>query len=141
MNWFCGLLSFILLSAEASSNDVSVLRKTSAPADDTNVVSLTFCESDDNKMGKKTLEEVHTYAELKHDPRASLPDSFTICSSIMTSGCQSQKMPSFFSILDNNNAQLLNPYLFHGYGLDPKTDHCCCPKYKRTLANAGFDTL
>ena len=47
----------------------------------TNVVNHAYCEaslSAEDKMNKKTLEEVHTYAELKHDPRASLPDSFTI---------------------------------------------------------------
>ena len=80
----------IILFAEASSNEIYVLRKTRAVAQ-TNVVSLTFCESNlpaEDNMGKKTLEEVHTYAELKHDPRASLPDSFTVCSTIMTSGCQ-----------------------------------------------------
>ena len=31
-----------------------------------------------------TLGEVHTYAQLKKDPRADLPSSFTICSSVMT---------------------------------------------------------
>ena len=33
---------------------------------------------------KDTLEEVHTYAQFKRDPRANLPSSFTICSSVMT---------------------------------------------------------
>ena len=75
----------ILLSAEASSNEVSLLRRTRA-VPKTIVVSLAFCESNlpaEDKMGKKTLEEVHTYAELKNDPRGSLPDAFTICSMIM----------------------------------------------------------
>ena len=47
----------------------------------TDVVSLTFCDSslaEDEKMSSARLEDVHTYAELKDDPRASLPDSFTI---------------------------------------------------------------
>ena len=93
-----------LLSAEASSNEISLLRRTRAVAQ-TDVVSLTFCESnlpaEDNK-GKKTLEEVHTYAELKNDPRGSLPDAFTVCSTIMTAGCQSSSSPRIFNILDNN---------------------------------------
>ena len=49
-----------------------------------------FCESSlppQDKTNKKTLDEVHTYAELKHDPLASLPYSFTICSNLMTAGC------------------------------------------------------
>ena len=60
-------------------------------------------------MGKKTLEEVHTYAELKHDPRASLPDSFTICSTIMAPSCANYGYLSFFSIIDNDTAQFINP--------------------------------
>ena len=117
MNGFCRFFCLILLSAEAASSNVSVLRKTRALADDTHVVSLAFCESRlpaEDKMPKKTLEEVHTYAELKNDPRASLPDSFTVCSTIMTTGCQSWRSPMFFNILGSNNSQLLTPYVSHG---------------------------
>ena len=70
----------ILLSAEARSEEVSAFQRTRAVATKTNVVSLAFCESSlppEDKASKKTLEEVHTYAELEDDPRASLPDSFT----------------------------------------------------------------
>ena len=107
----------ILLSAEASSKEVSALHRTRAVATKTNVVSLAFCESSlppEDKASKKTLEEVHTYAELKHDPRASLPDSFTVCSTIMTTGCQSPAWLMVFNILDNNRDQLLAPHLHHG---------------------------
>ena len=58
----------------ADSNGIPVLRRTRALTN-TNVVSHAFCDSSlpaEEKMGKKTMEEVHTYAELKHDPRASL---------------------------------------------------------------------
>ena len=99
---FSGHLCILLLSAEASSNNISLLRRTGAVAQ-TNVVSLTFCESNlpaEDKMGKKTLEEVHTFAELKHDPRGALPDSFTVCSTTMTAGCQSLFWPILFGILD-----------------------------------------
>ena len=51
--------------------------------------------------GKKTLEEVPTYAELKHDPKSNLPDSFTICSTIMDTNCHSEWFPLFFNLLDN----------------------------------------
>ena len=67
----------------------------------TDVVNIAFCEADLppwDKMGKKTLEEVHSYAELKDDPRASLPDSFTVCSTIMITGCQGAEWPTFFNI-------------------------------------------
>ena len=101
----------IFLSAEVSSSEISLLGRT-------NVVNLAYCESSlpsEDKMDKSTLEEVHTYAELKHDPRASLPDSFTICSTIMTTGSSSDlPFPAFFTILDNGRAQFLAPISVHG---------------------------
>ena len=66
----------------------------------TNVVNHAYCDSslsEEDKTSKKTLEEVHTYAELKHDPRASLPDTFTICSAIMTTQCQNPLWPIYFT--------------------------------------------
>ena len=110
MNQLCGLICIILLSAKASSNEISVLHNT-------NVISLGFCESSlpaEDTMARKTLEEVHTYAELKHDPRAALPQSFTVCSSIMTTGCQSYEWPTLFNILDSNGDQFLAPWHSHG---------------------------
>ena len=107
----------VLLSADASSNEIPLLRRTRDLTDVINVVSLAFCESNmpaEDNMSKKTMEEVHTYAELKHDPRASFPDSFTVCSTIMITGCQSQNWPTFFNILDNNKDQLLASILSHG---------------------------
>ena len=66
---------------------LSIVPKVSCVNDVTNVVSHAFCFtslSAEEKMGKKTLEEVHTYSELKDDFCASLPDSFSICSTIKT---------------------------------------------------------
>ena len=60
----------ILLSAEASLNEISTLQST-----ETNVISLAFCESSlpaEENMGKTKLEEVHSYAELKDDPRPTI---------------------------------------------------------------------
>ena len=71
---------------QGNSNDIAQRRGTRATINrSTDVVNIAFCEADlppGDKMGKKTLEEVHSYAELKDDPRASLPDSFTVCSDI-----------------------------------------------------------
>ena len=78
----------------------------------TYVVSHAYCDSslsEEDKMDKKTLEEVHTFAELKHDPKASLPESFTICSAIMTTNCQNSWWPTYFTLLDNSRNQLLAP--------------------------------
>ena len=78
------------------------------------VVNHSFCESSlppEDLEGKNTLEEVHTYAELKNDPHSNLPDSFTICSTIMDTNCQSWGWPMFFNVLDNQNKQLVAPFL------------------------------
>ena len=64
MKLFCGLSCMILLLPEASSKEIV----------HSNLLSVTFCESSlsvEDNMRKKTLEEVHTYAEPKEDPRAS----------------------------------------------------------------------
>ena len=96
----------------ANLNEIRQPRRTRVTANGfTDVVSHTFCDSSldaEDKMAKQTLEEVHTYAELKHDPRASLPDSFTICSTIMTTNCQNHEWPIFFTILNNNRTQLMS---------------------------------
>ena len=63
-----GLLCMILSSAEASSNQILSPRRPRAAAKTNEVVSLTFCESSlsaEDKMGKETLEKVHTYAQLR----------------------------------------------------------------------------
>ena len=96
---------------EAKSNEIVHQQRTRATAN-SYVVNHVFCESsltEEEMMSKQTLEEVHTYAELKHDSRASLPDSFTICSTIVTTSCQNYAYPAFFTILDNNGTQLLTP--------------------------------
>ena len=113
MEDFYGLLHVLMLSAIMNSNGITMSQRTS-----TNVVSQAFCESTlpaEDNMSKKTLKEIHTYAELKHDPRASLPDSFTICSSIMTPSCPNYIWPAFFTILDNEGAQFLATICNRGF--------------------------
>ena len=97
----------VFLTAKASSNGNLLRRRTSA------VVNLAFCESSltaEDKVGKRRLEELPTFAELKHDPRSSLPESFTVCSTIMATDCQYHS-PPFFAILDDNRNQILSPFL------------------------------
>ena len=72
----------------------------------TDVISHEFCLScldGNDQRRKETLEEVHTYAELKNDPKASLPPSFTICSTAMTTYGPN---PLFFTLLGKNRSQL-----------------------------------
>ena len=62
----------------------------------TYVINHEYCLAKEDKVGKETLEEVHTYARLKYDPHASLPSSFTICSAAMTTYGAEQR---FFMVL------------------------------------------
>ena len=111
---FVSFLGLILVKAEDVEELALAdqLKTRETPIRLTDVVSHAFCESrlqaEDN-MAKNSLKEVHTYAELKHDPRASLPDRFTICSTIMIPNCLSRAWPTFFAVLSNNRTQILSP--------------------------------
>ena len=106
------LAEILLVTISSSSSVQSLSSQTS------DVVNHAFCESSvsaHEMVGKKNLEEVHTYAELKEDKRADLPDSFTICSTIMkTTCCRTCPWPSFFAILDDNDSQFLAACRNHG---------------------------
>ena len=84
----------------------------------TGVVADTFCKSDmplEDVLGNKnTLKEVHNYAELKYDHYGRLPDSFTICSSLIIPSCGKLIWPTFFTILGNDGAQFLAPVVKRG---------------------------
>ena len=79
----------------------------------TEVVSNAFVQSiltasAEEKMTKKTVDELHTFAELKHDPCAMLPESFTICSTVVTPSSNPYKdWSAFFTIIDKDRAQFL----------------------------------
>ena len=81
------------------------------------VVNHSFCEANlppEDVEPKKTLGEVYAYAELKHDSRSALPDSFTICSTIMDTNCHSEWFPLFFNLLDNQFETQVAPFLEKG---------------------------
>ena len=100
------LRQFFLLSIVTKVRSVNVEK-----AKTTEVVSHAFVESSltaDEKMTKKTVDELHTFAELKHDPRAMLPESFTICSTVVTPSSNPYKdWSAFFTIIDKDRAQFL----------------------------------
>ena len=83
----------------------------------TYVVNHEFCSSclsEEENENKEALEDLHTYAELKNDPRADLPSSFTICSSAMTTyGSQH----TLFTLLGNDG----NKWLAAKLSVDGKT--------------------
>ena len=87
------VIFFLLMASRASSGNTCT---GTSHKKCTYVVNHSFCESSlppEDKEGKKTLEEVHTYAELKLDRSLDPPDSFTICSTIMATECKSAIMP------------------------------------------------
>ena len=61
------------------------------------VINHDFCFS---CRGKVSLKDVDTYSELKYDPRASLPSSFTICVSVLVTTYNVD--PSLFTLLGND---------------------------------------
>ena len=106
-------MCFVSLISSAISNGNLADQRTRAVTN-TDVVSHTFCEGNlpaEVTMKKRTLKEVHTYAELKHDPHSSLPPAFTVCSTILITTCQSFYWPIWFNILDNQGGQLITAYL------------------------------
>ena len=106
-------MTFVLLLMLANVNG------TPATESFTDVVSLSGQDigpSSKGKRGGTKLEEVATYAELKHDPSPPLPDSFTLCSSIMTASYWSHYTLTFFNILDNLGNQALAPFLSSAHG-------------------------
>ena len=70
----------------------------------TSVISHEFPLTEDNFLSKPKKEDLHTFAELQFDPKASFPRSFTICSTIMTTESSTSL---FFSILGKGNSNYL----------------------------------
>ena len=77
----------------------------------TSVISHEFPLTDDNLLSKPKKEELHTFAELQFDPKASFPPSFTICSTIMTTVALKGRGSIFFSLLGNAGDNYLYVYL------------------------------
>ena len=80
----------------------------------TSVVSHEFPLTDDNLASKPKKEDIHTFAELQFDPKASFPQSFTICSTIMTTAATKSSTSHFFSILGKRGGNYLNAFLAGG---------------------------
>ena len=110
MNNFFKLVvaSLLLTLTQAETGDVC------SNENCTTVINHAFCGTDlpsEAKEVMKSLRDVHTYAELKNDLSSSLPDKFTICSTIMPTSCTSVNYPLFFNILDNNLGSLMGAWL------------------------------
>ena len=61
------------------------------------VISHKPCKSCPGPLKVASLENSHTYSELKNDPQASLPSSFTICVSVLV-----KSLNPLFTLLGND---------------------------------------
>ena len=80
----------------------------------TSVVSHEFPLTEENLLLKPKKEDLHTFAELTNDPKASFPPLFTICSTIMTTAATKSSSSFFFSILGKGGNNYLNAFLAAG---------------------------
>ena len=105
--------SMELASAPDLSIETSAIKKprSGEETNTTKIISHVFCDACIGIQLNPTLTDVHTYVELKHDPKASLPASFTICSSAMTPFNGNLLI---FNLLGKDGQQLL-PALIYGY--------------------------
>ena len=66
----------------------------------TNLVVINHDHCPSCQLWVSSLKDVHTYSELKYDPRASLPSSFTFCVSVLVT--TNNLDPTLFTILGND---------------------------------------
>ena len=79
-----------------------------------NDISVISFVSPDTEIGSraKSLEEIHNLAVLTNDHRAVLPNSFTICSYIMSVFSTKKNYLMFFNLLGSDGKQLLPAIMF-----------------------------
>ena len=98
----------------ASSGILSIETKVDTPKPKegtltTKVISHVFCEACIEMPLNPTLKDSHTYVELKHDPKASLPTSFTICSMVMA---PFDGLLQIFNLLGKDGQQFLPAVIY-----------------------------
>ena len=95
-----------------TENYATQLKNVNTGQNVTTIISHVFCEAclpAKDTVFKRNLDEVHTYAELKNDFRASLPASFTICSTLLVTNGRWQL---FFNLVGEDGGELLAPWLY-----------------------------
>ena len=108
MNELCHFFVVLLLSTSSKVQS----EQACAPGSEkcTSVLSHTF-QGADLSPKTKLLGEVQTFAELKYDLRSSLPNSFTICSTVMATKHPGY-YPIFFNLVDDQQGQIIAPWFF-----------------------------
>ena len=92
------LLVLFFVSSDIYNGIHGLETKKKIPPTNLVVINHDHCQS--CPVGVSSLKDVHTYSELKYDPRASLPSSFTICVSVLVT--TENLYPSFLSVSGND---------------------------------------
>ena len=92
------LLVLFFVSSDFYNGIYGLENRQKVPATNLDVVNHDHCQSCKRKVS--SLKDVHTYSELKYDPRASLPFSFTFCVSVLVT--TNNLHPSLFTLLGND---------------------------------------
>ena len=92
------LLVLLFVSSDFYNNGIHGLENRQKISATLDVINHDHCPSCPQKVS--SLKDVHTYSELKYDPRASLPSSFTFCVSVLVT--TKNLDPSLFTLLGND---------------------------------------
>ena len=104
------LLRLILAKAVTEAIQMSNNKGRDCTNNDISVVNFLSLEMGSNK---KSLDDIPSLAVLGNDPRAALPQSFTICSTIL-SGFKTtpHNVLMFFNLFGNDREQILPAVMF-----------------------------
>ena len=105
------LLSFLGQQVARAALEIGNITGQNCIGQEINVVSFVNPDSEIGTI-KKSLDDVQSLAVLANDPRAALPESFTICSDIMSVFSTKETRLTFFTFQGNNGDQLLSPVMF-----------------------------
>ena len=94
----------LLLCAKAVQSDGIAMKQCNSG--EINVVSFVNPDPDIGSHSK-LLDDVPSLAILANNPRAALPDSFTVCSDVMSVFSTKRNLLMFFNLLGSNGEQLL----------------------------------
>ena len=105
------LLSFLGQQVARAALEIGNITGQNCISQEINVVSFVNPDSEIGTI-KKSLDDVQSLAVLANDPRAALPESFTICSDIMSVFSTKETRLTFFTFQGNNGDQLLSAVMY-----------------------------
>ena len=106
------LLVLLFVSSDFYNNDIHGLENRQKISATLDVINHDHCPSCPQKVS--SLKDVHTYSELKYDPRASLSSSFTFCVSVHVT--TNNLSPSLFTLLGNDGQPWFSARIWQSIG-------------------------